>query len=118
MPLDFSFSGLMDRTHPEVARYFAASDRYGLGGLLPLLIEGPEDRLDEAVLRVQLALDDLDIVHSVTRAPSNEWLLARAPFIVDGPIFEQWLALAEAPDDAALRAVLEGALAFGEQSED
>ena len=40
VPLDFSFSGLMDRGHPEVKRYFAASERYGLGGRLLLLLEG------------------------------------------------------------------------------
>ena len=38
VPIDLSFAGVMNREHPEVARYFAASERYGLGGALHLLI--------------------------------------------------------------------------------
>jgi len=95
VPLDFSFAGVMNRAHPGVARYFAASERYGLGGLLPVLVEGREQSLDEAVLELRLALDDLDVVRSVAPDPPREWLLARAPYLVDAGTFGRWLALAD-----------------------
>ena len=60
VPVDLSFAGVMDRSNPEVARYFVASEKFGLGGMVPVLLEGPEDRLDDAVLDLQLALDGLD----------------------------------------------------------
>jgi predicted RND superfamily exporter protein len=72
VPLDFSFSGLMDRSHPEVQRYFRASQRYGLGGLLPLLLEGPETKLDDAVALLEPALAELDVVRSVAGRPPRE----------------------------------------------
>ena len=111
VPVDLSFAGLMNRDHPEVARYFAASERYGLGGLLPLLIEGPEESLDESVLAVQLALDDVEAVRSIVAPPPREWFLARAPWIVERPTFEAWMQLAREPEASGvverLRADLE-----------
>lgn len=97
VPLDFSFSSVMDREHPEVSRYFAASAKYGLGGMLPLLIEGPEEQLDRAVVAVQRALDDLQVVRKVISEPPREWLLARSPWLVEGDVFARWLALAQGP---------------------
>ena len=57
-PIDLSFAGLMDRSHPEMQRYFEASRRYGLGGRLPLLLEpeGEGARLDELESRLREAL--------------------------------------------------------------
>lgn len=99
VPVDLSFAGLMDRQHPEVARYFAASERYGLGGVLLLVIEGPEEKLDEGVLDVRLALDDLEPVGSVQGAPPRDWLLAHAAWLVGPELFEEWMQLAEGPPD-------------------
>ena len=61
LPIDLSFSGVMDRSHPEVSRYFETSDRLGLGGQLLILLEGPEDELNAVVPEIQLALDGLDL---------------------------------------------------------
>lgn len=108
VPVDLSFAGVMDRTQPEVARYFAASDRYGLGGILPVLLEGPEERLDEAVLEARVALDGLDEVRSVLVPPPRDWLVSRAPFLVDRPVFDRWVALAEEPPSlAGSRAIMQ-----------
>ncbi len=101
VPLDFSFASVMDRSHPEVARYFEASDRFGLGRLLPALLEGPEEVLDEAALALRLALDDLDAVDTVAGAPPREWLLGHAPYLVPTEDFRRWLALADADPEAA-----------------
>lgn len=108
VPVDLSFSGLMNRDHPEVARYFEASAKYGLGGLLPVLIEGPEDRLDDAVLAVRLALDEMDEVQSVQVPPPRDYFAPRAAWIVDRRLFDRWVALAGRPpspeaSDALLR---------------
>lgn len=99
VPVDFSFAGLMNREHPEVARYFAASERYGLGGVLLVVVEGPAENLDEGVLDIQLALDDLEQVRSVQTAPPRDWLFAHSAWLVEPDLFEEWMGLAEGPAD-------------------
>ncbi len=107
VPVDLSFAGVMDRSNREVQRYFAASERFGLGGIIPVLLEGPEDRLDDAVVDVQLALDGRDDIREVLVPPPRDWLMARAPYLVDADVFDEWVALAEAPADAtASRSVI------------
>lgn len=111
VPVDLSFAGVMNRSQPEVARYFAASERYGLGGILPVLLEGPEERLDEAVREARRALGALDEVRTVLLPPPRDWLVSRAPFLVEAPVFDDWIALAEGPpsvaDSRAILAALE-----------
>lgn len=97
VPVDLSFAGVMDRSNPEVARYFAASERFGLGGMVPVLLEGPEEGLDEAMLEVELALDDLDDVREVMLPPPRDWLMLRSAYLVEPAVFDAWLALAEGP---------------------
>lgn len=97
VPWDMSFAPLMDRSEPEVDRYFEASQRYGLGSWLLLLVEGPEDRIDEAVQELELDLDDLDMVRAVDIAPPREWLMAQTPWLVDDQTFELWIAYATDP---------------------
>jgi predicted RND superfamily exporter protein len=111
VPLDFSFSGLMNRQQPEVVRYFEASDRYGLGGLLPLLLEGPEKRLDAAVSELRPALASLDVVESVAGDPPLEWITERAPWIVSPRAFDAWIALAWNGEEQEAAALLEAELA-------
>lgn len=101
-PLDFSFAGIMDRSHPEVQRYFAASERYGVGGLVPVLLEGDETQLDDAVLELELAVDDLEVVRSFSTGIPRDWLLPRTPWLVDRETFEGWLRLAEQPTNRAV----------------
>ena len=91
----------MDREHPEVARYFGASQRYGLGGQVPVLLEGPETRLDEALRAVEAALRGERIVRSVYAGPPAEWLRERAPWWVAREVFDAWIALARDPGDEA-----------------
>jgi hypothetical protein len=110
LPVDFSFSGLMDREHPEVARYFDASRRFGLGGRLPLLIEGPEAILDEAEVAVRAALEDLSEVRFVSLPPPRDWLMARSPWLVDWAVFERWVEWGGVPADPEHRAVVTAAL--------
>ena len=100
VPVDLSFAGVMDRSNPEVARYFVASERFGLGGIVPVLLEGPEDRLDDAMLDLQLALDGLDAVREVLLPPPRDWLMTHSPYLVDRAVFDDWIALAEGPPDA------------------
>ncbi len=110
VPVDLSFSSVMNRGHPEVARYFAASQKYGLGGMLLLLVEGPEERLDEAVAEVQRALDELEEVRSVFSTAPRDWLLARAPWLVDGDVFDAWVELAKGSEDLAGSRAIEQSL--------
>ena len=67
--IDLSFSGLMDRSHPEVARYFRASERFGLGGTLLLQLEGPEPELPAALDAVLGSLDGREDLRSVVEIP-------------------------------------------------
>ncbi|MFP6640184.1 MAG: MMPL family transporter [Myxococcota bacterium] len=116
VPWDMSFAPLMDRSEPEIARYFTVSERYGLGAWLPLLVEGPEDRIDRAVTQLELALDDLDVVESVHVAPPREWLLAHTPWLVDDKTFELWINYAAEPADRARLGQLRSSLEdFAEQ---
>jgi uncharacterized membrane protein YdfJ with MMPL/SSD domain len=110
VPVDLSFGGLMDRDHPEVARYFRASERYGLGGWLLLLLEGPEAEMDRGVDAARRALAGLDVVRSVVAAPPRDWILERAPWLVDPPAFDAWLRLASDPGDREAAAELQVAL--------
>jgi uncharacterized protein len=100
-PKDLTFTGVMDREHPLVKRYYEVSDRLQLGGRLPLLLEGPEDRLDEAARALEAPLMALPLVKAVLLALPDAWLERNAPWFVERPLFEDWLALAERPEDAA-----------------
>ena len=113
LPIDLSFSGVMDRSHPEVSRYFETSDRLGLGGQLLILLEGPEDELDAVVPEIQLALDGLDPVESVWVAPPRDYFFQRAAWMVERPLFDRWVASVEggslSSDQSALVAQLDEA---------
>lgn len=97
VPVDLSFSGVMNREHPEVERYFEASARYGLGGLLPLLLTGPEEELDRAVTAVRVALDGMEEVRAVQVPPTRDDSAAFLPWIVERSAFDAWIALAQGP---------------------
>jgi predicted RND superfamily exporter protein len=99
VPQNISFTGVMDRENPEVARYFDVTKRLELGGVLPILIEGPEERLDEAVAALVPALTALETVRAVHGEVPIAWLQANAPYLVDDAVFARWLKLATAPDD-------------------
>jgi predicted RND superfamily exporter protein len=70
VPLDLSFGALMDRSHPEVARYLEASQRHGLGGIVLALLEGPDAELDGALAAVHHALDGTEGIRSVDEIPA------------------------------------------------
>ena len=110
VPLDLSFAGLMNRDHPEVKRYFQASERYGLGGWLPLLLEGPDAKLGEGMQAVRRALEGIDAVRSVVAEPPRDWIFDRAPWLVDDATFDAWLRLAADPRDGDAAGALEAGL--------
>jgi hypothetical protein len=97
VPLDLSFGGLMNRDDPEVARYFEASRSYGLGGWLPLLLEGPDEELDAGVDAVRSALENDDAVRAVISDPPRGWIADRAPWLVDRDVFDAWIRLGANP---------------------
>ncbi len=102
-PLDLSFGGVMDRSHPEVARYFEASRRYGLGGRLPLLLEGPEEALDGAAEALIRGLEDDPSVRSVVSlhtSTGDPWVVDHLPYLVDPRTFELWTAQISAADES------------------
>jgi len=99
VPQNISFTGVMDRENPHVARYFEVTKRLELGGVLPILIEGPEENLDEAVAALVPALTALPTVRAVYGEVPVAWLQANAPYLVGDAVFERWLKLATASDD-------------------
>lgn len=99
-PVDLTFMGVMNRDNEHVGRYFEMSERYELGGLLLVLLEGEEERLDEAVDRTIEAAQALPSVAAARRPLPLEWLAEQAPWLVERPLFDRWLALAEQPRDA------------------
>lgn len=98
-PLDLTFMGVMNRDNEHVGRYFEMSERYELGGLLLVLLEGEEEQLDEAVDRTIEAASALSSVAAARRPLPLEWLAEQAPWLVERPLFDRWLALAEQPGD-------------------
>jgi len=110
VPQNISFTSVMDRENAEVARYFEVSKRLEIGGILPLLVEGPEEKLDEALRALTPALTALPSVRTVHSELPVAWLERNAPFIVPDVVFERWLKLATAPDDIESARALEGDL--------
>ncbi|HVS66616.1 MAG TPA: efflux RND transporter permease subunit [Thermoanaerobaculia bacterium] len=102
-PVDLSFTGVLDRSNPEVERYFRAARRFGLGGALLVLLEGDEAELSSARAVVAGALATLPEIGSVEPETDPEWWLQQAPWLVDDGVFDDWLSLAAgtpAPDAA------------------
>ncbi len=97
--VDLTFTGVMNRANEHVGRYFEMSEQYELGGLLLVLLEGEEERLDEAVDRTIEAASALPSVAAARHPLPLEWLAAQAPWLVERPLFDRWLALAEQPGD-------------------
>ena len=98
--VDLTFTGVMNRANEHVDRYFEMSEQYELGGLLLVLLEGEEERLDEAVDRTIEAASALTSVAAARRPLPLEWLAEQAPWLVERPLFDRWIALAEQPEDA------------------
>jgi len=99
--VDLTFTGVMNRANEHVGRYFEMSEEYELGGLLLVLLEGEEERLDEAVDRTIEAASALPSVSAARRPLPLEWLAEQAPWLVERPLFDRWLAVVERPDDVA-----------------
>lgn len=97
--VDLTFTGVMNRANEHVGRYFEMSEEYELGGLLLVLLEGEEERLDEAVGRVIEAASALPSVAAARHPLPLEWLAEQAPWLVERPLFDRWLAFAEQPED-------------------
>ena len=100
-PVDLTFTGVMNRENEQIGRYFEASARYELGGLLLVLLEGEEASLDDAVDRAIRAASVLPSVVAARRPLPVEWLEEQAPWLVDRALFDRWLGLAERPGDVA-----------------
>lgn len=111
VPLDLSFTGLLDRGDKEVDRYFSTVERLDLGGSLPLLLEGDPKKVDAAVKELAPRLRQDPGVRRVITQPPLQWLEDHAPYLVSKDVFESWVALATRPEDAenakALAASLE-----------
>ncbi|MGB1277086.1 MAG: hypothetical protein ACPG77_15180, partial [Nannocystaceae bacterium] len=107
VPRDLSFGGVMNREHPEVARYFEASQRHGLGRSLPLLLEGPETDLDSVRRQVVDKLQAHPGVASVFEPPDEDWFHSQLPYLVTDEAFSAWKKLVHTPkDQAAVRALM------------
>ncbi len=94
VPVDLSMTGLMNKNHPLVQRYQDLGKDLNLVGSMPLLLEGPEEVLDEAGRAVKEALEVLDAVDGVDMPPPREWFEERAPYLVDRALFDDWLEAA------------------------
>lgn len=105
-PVDLAFTGIVPRDHVLMQRYEALADQVNFGGRMPVLLEGPEADLDAAVAAVVPALEALDAVDGVTGELPEDWLTARAPYLVERDLFDAWLGFATDPSNADNAAVL------------
>jgi hypothetical protein len=90
-----------DRTHPELRSYFAASQRHGLGGRLPLLIEGPEAGLDSFVRDLSSELRKMPAVSRVRGPIAASDFSASSAWFVRPATFDLWREWVDAPDSGA-----------------
>ena len=100
-PVDLTFTGVMNRANEHIGRYFEMSERYQLGGLLLVLLEGEEESLDDAVERTIRAAQALPSVVAAGRPLPLEWLQEQAPWLVERALFDRWVGVVERPDDLA-----------------
>ena len=100
-PVDLTFVGVMNRANEHIGRYFEISERYELGGLLLVLLEGEEESLDDAVERTIRAASALPTVVAARRPLPLEWLQEQAPWLVERSLFDRWTGVVERPDDLA-----------------
>lgn len=110
VPRDLSFTGIMNRDDPLVAAYYRVSERLAFSARLPLLLEGPEEKLDDAARAVGEKLRGQPGVAHVYWEPPTSWLLENAPWLVERPAFDAWLKLATHPDDVTAPKELADAL--------
>ena len=109
-PVDLSFTGIVSRDDPRIARYFEVGRELNFGGRMLALVEGDEARLDGGLAALAGALEARDDVARVILAPGEAWWRSRAPWLVDAPTFDAWLAVARDPADAASAEALRAAL--------
>ena len=100
-PVDLTFVGVMNRANEHIGRYFEMSERYELGGLLLVLLEGEEELLDDAVERTIQAASTLPSVVAARRPLPTEWLEEQSPWLVERSLFDRWVGLVEHPGDVA-----------------
>ncbi len=101
LPVDMSFAGMMDRQDPEVERYFRTLGELEMGGEVLLLLEGPDELLDDAARRVMTAAAaNPDVVGTDSGVPA-EWLEENAAWLAPRDLFDQWLAWVEGSEDIA-----------------
>ncbi len=114
VPVDLAFIGLMNPDDPLIARYNEINADLRLARRLPLLLEGPEEKLDQAVDTVAGALRACPEVERVVADPPTEWIEAQAPWLVDRTTFDAWVQVATDPGDADAAARLREGLDAGE----
>lgn len=96
-PVDLAFLGIMNPDDPLIARYNEINADLRLARRLPLLLEGPEERLDPTVDDLVPTLQSIPEVERVVADPPLEWLEAQAPWLVDRPVFDAWILAATDP---------------------
>ncbi|MEE2778496.1 MAG: hypothetical protein VYE73_17225, partial [Acidobacteriota bacterium] len=101
----------MNRDDPSLARVLNLSERYDLGGDLLVLVEGPEQLMDEAASGPLDILRGLPSVRIAGHAIPRNWMADHSPWLVERALFDSWLAAVRDPtriDD--LRAEFEALL--------
>jgi uncharacterized protein len=101
VPLDLAFIGIMNPDDPLVAQFSEVNAELKLACQLPLLLEGPEEELQQAIDELVPALQALPQVDRVMADVPTDWLEARAPWLVDRELFDAWVRLATHPADSA-----------------
>ena len=120
VPVDLSFAGIMDRSQPEIERYFTKQKELGFDSHLIVLLEAPEgtseQALDESLTAVAERIGSHPEVEEVVLSPDEEWFAARAAYLVEPPVFDALLRFALEPMDLEAASVLQEALGVDEES--
>ena len=94
VPVDLSFSSIINRQIPLVDRYFSMNEDLGFGSKVVYLLTGPEDKLDDAVSTLKDTLERRNDVRVVLTKPPKGWLTKQAPWFIADEQLNMWLQAA------------------------
>ena len=107
IPLDLGFTGTFNMDDPKVSELVQLDREMNFGGVLTLLLEGSDAAaLEQAAREVEEVLEARADVTRVVSGPPEDWLSARAPWLVDREDFDTRLEVAITPGSVSRAATL------------